>query len=95
MGESMIDNLVMNTVCLMLFTYGQHLNDQPVKEKAIHWLKQLAPENNRIIRKFNSLGIISKNAFDSQALLELKTSYCDLRKCLDCGIGRKILGASF
>jgi hypothetical protein len=30
-------------------------------------------------------------AFESQALLELKNNYCDYKKCLQCGIGNKIL----
>lgn len=94
-GAAFIENLIMNTVCPMLFTYGLHLNEQPIKDKAIKWLEQLSPESNRIIKKFESLGIHSKNAFDTQALLEQKASYCDLRKCLDCGIGRKLLTRNF
>jgi len=32
-----------------------------------------------------------ENAFDSQALLQLKKQYCDEKKCLRCRIGHKVL----
>ncbi|MGB1309508.1 MAG: DUF2851 domain-containing protein, partial [Oceanihabitans sp.] len=43
--------------------------------------------------KFQQLKPISKSAMQSQALLQLKTEYCDKNKCLQCAIGNKLLAA--
>lgn len=37
------------------------------------------------------IGVANKNAYDSQALLELKNRYCDAKKCLDCPVGNALL----
>jgi hypothetical protein len=91
LGAAMIDSLVMNTIVPLLFAYGNYYNEFHYKEKAMDWLEQLDTEENRITRSFEKLGLVIKNAWDSQALLELKTGYCDLRRCLDCAIGNAIL----
>jgi len=54
-------------------------------------LESLPKEKNNIITDFDVLGVKVKNAFESQALLELKNNYCNFKKCLQCGIGNKIL----
>ncbi len=92
LGGAMVDSMLMNTVCPLLFAYGYHHGDQKIKDKAIDWMQQISPENNRIIRKFETLGIHCYNSFDSQSILELKSSYCDQKRCLECGIGQGILG---
>ncbi len=48
-------------------------------------------ESNSITKGFQQLGIENKNAFDSQALIELKNEYCNKKRCLDCGVGNAIL----
>jgi hypothetical protein len=48
-------------------------------------------ENNRILRSWLALGIDVKNAFTSQALIQLFNSYCVPRRCLDCAIGASLL----
>mgnify|MGYP003981434157 FL=1 len=54
-------------------------------------MKGLKPEKNTIISKFSALKIEAKNAFESQALLELKNNYCESKRCLDCAIGSQLL----
>ena len=54
-------------------------------------LEQLKSEKNSTISKWNSIGIKSTTAFDSQALLELKNEYCSHKKCLQCAVGNKLL----
>ena len=87
----MIDNIVINTVVPLLFAYGLHYNEQSHKERAITWLEMLAPEKNKIIAGFASLGYTSSNACDSQAFLHLKNNYCDHKRCLECAIGNALL----
>jgi hypothetical protein len=52
----------------------------------------ISSEENTIVKKFNSLKNISKNAYQAQALLQLKNEYCDKNSCLQCAIGNFILG---
>ena len=90
-GAAMIDNLIINTVAPVLFAYGSYHDEQKYKEKALKWLEQTAAESNSITKGFQQLGIENKNAFDSQALIELKNEYCNKKRCLDCGVGNAIL----
>lgn len=54
-------------------------------------LQQLDPENNTVIRKWSQLGVVAKNAYESQALIELKNEFCSEKKCLFCAIGKSVL----
>lgn len=40
-------------------------------------LYEIKPEKNVIIQNFEELNLQSKNAWDSQALIQLKTMYCN------------------
>ena len=48
-------------------------------------------EHNSITNGFALLGIENKNAFDSQALIQLKNDYCNQKRCLECAVGNKLL----
>ncbi len=87
----MIDTIFINTIAPVLFAYGNFHKDESYKCKALNWLEQTAAEKNAVTDRYAELGVISKNAFDSQALLELKSEYCEKRRCLDCAIGANIL----
>jgi hypothetical protein len=91
LGEDMINSVVINTVTVMLFVYGKHHNEQRYKDKALEWMIQLPAENNSAIRKFKQAGIQTKTARDSQSLIELKTQYCDEKRCLDCAVANHLL----
>jgi len=91
LGASMTDNIIINTVAPMVFAYGLYHNDEKYKQKAIRWLEETVAENNSITKGFIQLNIENKNAFDSQALIELRNEYCDQKRCLDCSVGNAIL----
>jgi hypothetical protein len=91
LGRLSIENIIINTVCLILFSYGKNM-DQPVFiDRAFGILEQLQGEKNSITAHYKDSGIKIENAFVSQAILELNKSYCSKKKCLNCGIGVKIL----
>jgi len=90
-GTQMIDNLIINAVCPALYAYGHLMNEPFYKNKALHWLEQTGPEKNAITKGFIQIGIPIQNACDSQAILELKTNYCDVKHCLDCAVGNALL----
>jgi hypothetical protein len=83
--------IIINNVIPFLFLYGK-LKGQPVyMDKALALLEDLQPETNSIVRKFREFGIGPASASQSQALLELKTNFCDLKKCLECRIGLDLI----
>jgi hypothetical protein len=94
LGEQMIDNIIINTVVPLLFAYGHLHKEEEYTERAMQWLRELASEKNTITFSFSQLCIANKNAFDSQALKELKTNYCDKRRCLDCAVGNALIKGS-
>ncbi len=91
LSQNAIDLLLINAVVPILFVYAQSIGDEKLSTKAISILQHLKPESNSIITHWNTFGINATNAFDSQALIELKTHYCDAKQCLNCKIGNKIL----
>jgi hypothetical protein len=94
LGNQMIDTLIINAVVPILFAYGLLHNDELYKNRALNWLDELVPEKNNITKGYEALGIVNKSACDSQALLELKSHYCDRKKCLDCAVGNALLKSS-
>jgi hypothetical protein len=92
-GANAIENIIINTVVPVLFTYGLYHKEEKLKSRAVLWLEQLQPELNSITQGFMDLGLPNKSAFDSQAYIELKTQHCDHRQCLQCAIGNVLLKA--
>ncbi len=91
LGEAAFNNLIINTIVPLMFVYGDQHIDQAMKDRALFMLEKMAPESNQIIRKWNELGIDSRSAFETQALIHLKNSYCEIKKCLHCQLGAKII----
>ena len=91
MGASSIDNVIINTVAPLLVTYGRRKGDLSFLERAQKILESIQAEDNSILRSWSALGLDVKNAFDSQALIQLFNSYCVPRRCLDCAIGAALL----
>lgn len=90
-GNSSIDNIIINTVAPLLVAYGRRQADISYVERAQKILESVPAENNRILRSWAALDLQVKNAFDSQALIQLFNSYCVPRRCLDCTIGACLL----
>lgn len=94
LGESMVFNIIINTIAPVLFAYGTYLKEESYKEKAVYFLQQIPAENNSIVSLLKDEKIEVKNAFDSQALIELYKNYCTPKHCLNCAVGHKILRTS-
>lgn len=90
-GEDMINNIIINTVVPMLYAYGNANHIATIKGKALHWLEVSVAERNAVTRGFQLLGVLNKTAYDSQALVELKTQYCNYKQCLRCAIGNAVI----
>ncbi|PWG79860.1 DUF2851 family protein [Pararcticibacter amylolyticus] len=90
-GTESVNNILLNTVAATVFTYGKYIGNDVFTGRALHLLETLPPETNSIIRGFRSIGVTPRNAGESQALLQLKKSWCDKKNCLLCNVGAKIL----
>ncbi len=91
LGETMVDNILINTIIPILFAYGLYSKDEQYKDKAIRWLQELAPEQNTITKSWKTLQIANTNALDSQALIQLTNGYCKEKMCLNCAVGNKVM----
>jgi hypothetical protein len=91
LGKQMIDNIITNTLVPIVFAYGHTQAKASYKEKSLRWLSETKAEVNNITQKFADLGVVSKTAFDSQFILELREVYCEKRRCLDCAVGNWLL----
>lgn len=91
MGKNSARLLILNVVAPFMFLYGKERGLESMSETAIEILNNLPAEKNKTIENFELLGLRSKSAADTQALLILKQKYCDLKKCLNCIFGKRIL----
>ncbi|OOQ59396.1 DUF2851 family protein [Mucilaginibacter pedocola] len=90
-GQASVDTVLLNTVALFLFCYGKHMGQSFYTSRALKLLENIPAENNHVTQEFATLGVNIFTAFESQGLLELKNNYCSYKKCLQCGVGVKIL----
>lgn len=83
--------LIINAIAPILFAYGRSHSDETLTERAFELLESVKPESNAITRSWAKAGITSQHAADSQALIELRTRYCDRKDCLRCRFGAAYL----
>ena len=88
--KAFIQLLLLNTVFPFLFHYYKYTGDGRV-DQILDWVRQLPPEKNSYSLKFKELGCTIKDALESQASIQLKTNYCNPRRCLSCSFGHKLL----
>ena len=91
LSDKSIDIVLINTVAPLYYAYGEITGNYALTDKAIELLESLKPESNSIVKTFVAAGIDCDSALTSQALIELKRSYCDARKCIYCKIGHRLL----
>lgn len=91
LGQDSIENVLMNTIVLLWFSYGQHKNESTYVSKAIAYLEKASAENNVYTNMFKELDVKLINALQTQGIRFLWEKYCDEKKCLNCSIGIKSL----
>jgi len=91
LGQLSRDGIIINAVIPFLFVYGKLHAQQVYTDLALDLLSQISAEKNNITKKYAELAKPVANALESQALIELKQSYCDFKKCLSCSVGHYLL----
>jgi hypothetical protein len=90
LSKQFLDLIIINTIIPLQFAYS-NVFDESVSEDLVAFMNEVSGENNAIITKFESFGIVPKSAFETQALLELKNEYCNKKTCLKCAIGIELM----
>ena len=88
--NAFIDLLIINTIVPIKFSYAKQ-QGKDIDDAIVGIINEIASEKNSIVNKFQDLKPLAKSAMHSQALLQLKTEYCDKNKCLQCAIGNNLL----
>lgn len=91
LSEASVDLLIINAIAPILFAYGRSHADEELTERAFELLEGIKAESNAITRSWAKAGITSQHAADSQALIQLRTRYCDRKDCLRCRFGAAYL----
>lgn len=89
-SKSFADLIVLNVLIPLRYSYEKHHN-KIISNDLEALVESIKPEKNSIINMYIKHGVNIKTALDTQGLLELKSSYCDLKRCLDCTIGLQLL----
>ena len=88
--KAFIDLLIINTIVPLKFYYTQQTATD-YNQDLFTIIKEVASEKNALVEGFDKLNFVSKSAMTSQALIQLKTKYCDKKRCLKCAVGNSLL----
>ncbi len=94
LGESSVQNIVINTMAPFLFFYGQQTAKEDFCEAALNSFDKLKFEDNHKTKQFVKAGLKFKNSGDSQALINLYDNYCNKKQCIKCGVAANLLTKS-
>lgn len=92
MGRQAVQAILVNAVAPLLHAYGAWLRNGALQERGMALWRALEPEDNRIMRGWRKEAVIARSAAESQGLTELRQQYCDEKKCLECRVGKELLG---
>ncbi|UZD21965.1 DUF2851 family protein [Algoriphagus halophytocola] len=90
-STTVVELLVINYVIPLWFAYGRYFEEPDWQERCFDLLQEVPAENNHIIRRFQSYGWSTANAFDTQGMIGLYNYYCLPKKCLQCKIAQTLI----
>ncbi|GGG39644.1 hypothetical protein GCM10011344_45600 [Dokdonia pacifica] len=91
LSKAFIDLLLINTIIPIKFAYSQYIGKE-CTDMILDFMTAIKSEQNNIIKKYNEIRPKTKNALQSQALIQLKSAYCSENKCLQCAVGNWLMG---
>lgn len=91
-GQPRRNTLITNAVVPVLLLYAEQHDDRTLKEALRTVLRQLPPGSDRVTRRFKKLGTPPQDTLEAQGLHQLYRTRCSEARCLDCRIGRYLLG---
>ena len=93
LADSSINGLLINVAVPLMYAYAAQHSDQGMMQVAMGILNHLPPERNSRVSAWSPMGFRPKDAAQSQALLHLRSEYCDRHDCLRCRFAHHILRA--
>lgn len=93
LSHGSIAGLAINAIVPLQMTYGLAHGDNKLTDRAVNLYHSLPGEKNTIVSLFERAGLKAKDAFTSQALIQLRREYCEKHKCMDCRIGHRYLAS--
>lgn len=75
----------------LLYHYARIHRLDSTAEQVIDTMHELPPERNFITRRFQEMGIIARDAANSQALIQLYRSKCERNDCISCRFAQQII----
>ncbi len=81
------DLRIINFVIPLLVAYAESMRSDVLKQRAIELYDGIPGENNRYTRHWSAGGIDIRDAFYSQAMVQLSTEYCGRSRCAECPLG--------
>lgn len=93
-GPDLTNQIVINLLLPFSLLRSRLEGRNDKTEELTEILYGVAAEKNSITGYFSELGLKPDHAADSQSMIELKTQFCDFKRCLDCRIGHIILKRS-
>jgi len=93
LGEGLVQVLTINAFAPYLFYYARFMGDEQLAALAIGLLQDAEPEQNAVSRTWKKNGFEANNASESQALIELTTQYCNVKKCVLCNVGKQLISS--
>lgn len=91
LSQNSINSLIINTIIPLMFACAQTHGNEPLADRALSFLQALPPEQNHISTLFKNAGIPMRDAFHTQAAIQLRRAYCQQHKCIYCRIGHRTL----
>ncbi len=90
-GHAKSNILAINLIAILQYAYGTYTQNDALRDRALSLLDVIPAEDNRYIRRWREYGLTPKSAFETQALLQLSTQYCDLVRCEECRVGSRAM----
>lgn len=90
LSRDFIDLIIINTILPIKYCYHKQHNPEIVDE-IFEFYKQMKPEKNSVLDEWKILGMMFKNALQTQAFLYQYKTFCCQKKCLNCSIGFQLL----
>lgn len=90
-GAMTSDIVGINAIVPLQYAYGHYSGDDELISLASNLNESLPAERNTIVKDWQYHGVAPVSAYETQALNELSTSYCNKGRCRECIVYRHMI----
>lgn len=91
--KKFIDLLIINAILPLKFCHARYMNHD-INEDIAAIATAIDKEENSVVTNFKVCNVSTKNAMQSQGLLQLYNEYCTQNKCVQCAVGTRLLSGN-